>query len=254
MNDVSLKFRLSPTDSLSKAWDAVTSNLWAFVGFEMLYLIVSAILDMVPFISGVVDLFQFIFTVSLFSAFQSIERTGKATFSDLFNWTPRFARLLGASLVMYVLGIVLFLPLLIYVFVTHGSAFLAKVYNSKMDFHAFTGVPPGDIMLIVLYTFVAILLLAIFSFALMFLAQFRDLPIMDALKTSFRIGKENFGQIIFFALLAIGVLIAGAVALVISLLISIPLVFGMQYYMIGSLMPVESEEPWDFMRGAQSGI
>src|SRR5690349_13570505 len=98
MND-SLKFRVSPTEGLGKAWDAVMANLGVMVGFTALYFIVTSVVGMIPFLGNVTNLFSFIFSVSLFCAFASIDKGGKATFDDLFSWTPKFARLLVANLI-----------------------------------------------------------------------------------------------------------------------------------------------------------
>lgn len=252
MNEASTKFSLSPTEALNKAWHAVTTNLGPMVGFVVLFYVASAIVGLIPYVSNVTNLFQFIFSVSLFSAFDSIERHGRAGFSDLFNWGPKFGRLLSAYLIVIGLAIVAFLPMLILLFSMLGTDFLSAFSGGRgaAMFSQFDGVSAGIIAGIFLLGLVGGILLAVFTFGFMFIVQFRNMSLMESLKLSFRIGRENFGQIIVFALLSIGVVLLGLLAIVLGLLIAVPLVIGMQYYLLRSILPTKEEaSQWDFMRG-----
>jgi uncharacterized membrane protein len=248
MNEIPLKFTLSPSNALNKAWNAVTSNMGPMVGFTILYGIVISVAGRIPFIGQVANLFQFVFAASLFSAFDAIDRYGKASFNDFFTWTPRFGKLLVAQLIYVVIALVLLIPLFIALFSLLGIDYLNEYSGSSFGTVFFRDASMATVISLIVLAFFEIILLLIFTFAFMFLVQFKDMPAIDALKLSFKIGKENPGQIVVFALLAIGVAILGLLALFIGLLIAIPVIVGMQYYLIRSIYPAAEKTQWDFMR------
>ena len=245
MSNLSMRFTISPTDSLSRAWKAVMANLGIMAGFTILFYIAEAMLGMIPIIGGLAKLFDFIFTVSLFSAFNTIDRTGKAEFGDLFSWTPQFGRLFGAYLVVVLMALVLLAPALIFTFVAVGAEFLSSI--TRWHFASLGGISAGMLIGVFLLVFIGLILLAIFTFAFMFIMQFRDLPLAESLKMSIRIGGDNIGKIVVFAFLSLGVAILGLLALFIGLLVAIPLIVGTQYYLLRSIFPIDETGKWDFI-------
>jgi hypothetical protein len=248
MNDISLKFTLTPTQALSKAWNAVTGNLGPMAGFTFLYFIVVGFLGRMPFVSQVTNLFQFVFAASLFCAFDTIDRYGKASFNDFFSWTPKFGKLLVAQLLYLVCVLILLIPLFVALFSVVGIAFLDENAGSGFGAAFFSAASFAAVIGIVGLLFVEIIVLLIFTFAFMFIVQFRDMPLVDAFKLSFRIGRENPAQLVIFLFLVLGVVLLGLLAIFIGLLIAIPVIVGMQYYLMRSIFPVAENNQWDFMR------
>jgi hypothetical protein len=252
-NQTSLKFKLSSTEALGRSWDAVKANLLSMAGFTFLYFLISGVLKKIPFIGGFTNLFQFIYHASLFSAFDGIER-GERGSSNLFSWTPKFGKLLLANLILYLIAIVLMIPFLVLFFTTIGSDYMSGFSDAGFRATILAGFSWALIIGLFGLVFLGFLVLAILTFAFTFLVQFRDLTIVESLKLSMRVGRENIGEIILFALVGFGVMLLGALALIIGLLVAFPVVFGMQYYMVRSIFPVEEVNKWDFMEGTEPGL
>src|SRR4051812_46022711 len=100
-------------ESVNKSWKAVTSNLPVMVGFTVVYYIASWVAGKIPYVGSLSNLFSFIYTVSMFSAFQSIEQHGTARFNDFFTWTPKFGKLFAAYALFFIIVIAIFLPFFI---------------------------------------------------------------------------------------------------------------------------------------------
>jgi hypothetical protein len=250
MNESSYKITISPGGSLSKAWQSVTANLGPFIGFTILYFIATSIFNAIPFIGWLTSFFQFIMTVSVFSGLDYIDRNRKLSFSNLLDWTPKFGRLLGASVITFFMSLILFAPLVIYFLITQGTSFVMNLSDATGRYAAFRFAPVSVTLITLIYGFIGLVVLCVYTFAFFFLIQFSDIPVMEALKLSFRIGKENFGRITVFLFLAIGVIILGVLALLLGVLVAIPLVIGMQYYMMRSIIPADETGKWDFEKHA----
>jgi len=94
-------------------------------------------------------------------------------------------------------------------------------------------------------------LFAAWFFAFPYLAQFTDMPLGQALGYSWKIGRNNIGQIILYILLSIGLVILGTLLLLIGLAVTIPLIVGIQFFFVRSIFPTEEKQEWDFMNTQQ---
>jgi uncharacterized membrane protein len=236
-------------DALGVAWNATFSHIGPLVGFTLLYYIASFLVGLIPVGGFVANVFGFIFCCAMFSGYDSISRRGALQFESLFSWTPRFGRLLGAYLIAALIALALFLPMLVLVVTRIGFDFLMDAANRTSSFLITLRSLSGTMMLsFVLLGFAALVVLSVLTFALLFLVQFRDMSVGAALKLSMAVGRENPGQIILFILLAAGIVILGALACGVGLLAAMPMVYGMQYFMLRSIFPTNEAASWDFMR------
>lgn len=245
-----LRFRLGPVDALSISWNACFSNLGPFVGFVVLFYIASFMLSLVPFVGWVSNLFGFVICSAMFSGFQSVAQQGKASFDQLFSWTPRFGKLLGGYVLLFLIAVALFVPVILFLFLNLGLQFFTEISKGSTTYLASLTNLSGFFLLgLFLLTIAAFMVLSVLSFAYVFILQYKDLGIGESLKLSIAVGRENLGHIIVFVLLVIGLVILGFLACFVGLLVVVPLIYGMQYHMLRSIFPDEQKEHWDFMDG-----
>lgn len=243
------------TQSLGKAWDTTKANIWLLAGFCVIYGIAYFILGMIPFVSLLVSVCSFIFSASIFSAFQQYSQNGKLEFNEFFSWSPRFGRLLMGNLLLIGLFLLFFIPVIIVtVFVVGISFFTTTLPELAQDPNGWQAII-GPLLMFVLAMFVIGLILSVFFFAYPFLVQYTELPLMDALRKSFQIGRNNVGQIILYFILSFGLMILGFMALGIGIVVTIPLIVGTQYYFMRSIIPDENNaetSQWDFMNSGSA--
>ena len=237
-----LKAPISITDALSMSWKSITSNLGLFIGFSLLYFIVASVLNLIPGINIIVSLLGFIYPVSIYYGLKAIDDFDSPSFSNLFDWSPQFGKLLGGYIVLGLVILAIFIPVIILVITLAGGfAVFSEMLSGYEEVSA--AFIAGVIGLSLLLAIPALML----QFSYLFLLCFKKSSIGEALSLSWRIGVANFGSLLLFALLAIGISILGLLCLGVGLLVAIPLIIGMQYYFLRSIFPEEKDD-WDFMK------
>lgn len=225
-------------DSLQRAWDALKPNIWLFAGFTILYYIASALITQVaviiPGFNLLSGLFGFILPVSLYSAFQVADGGAEVRFSDFFNWTPKFGRLLIGTLIIYAMVLALLIPA--------GLLFGFSFFAGASDYRLMAGLGFGLFGLF----FLIFLVFFVFTFAFYFLLLKQDMGVGETLSASLRFGSKYFGPILLWLLLAMGLIIAGALACGLGLLVTVPLIVGTQYFFMASIFPDAKQAVWDF--------
>lgn len=233
-------------DALQRAWTALKPNIWLFLGFTVLffigYYILMFLLILIPFGNLLVNVFGFIYPVSLYTAFQACEGGRELEFRDFFNWTPRFGRLFLGSLVLYAIILAIMIPLALIFGVSLMASSSFTTNYSASDLDRYMGIGFGFIGLGLLVG----LLYTIATFAFHYLLLKRDLPLGETMATSARTGFRIVGPILLFALLALGLFFVGTIACGVGLLITIPLIIGTQYFMLQDVFPDPAQNNWDF--------
>ncbi|MDI9319894.1 MAG: hypothetical protein QM530_05390 [Phycisphaerales bacterium] len=253
MKSISTIASLSMTQSLQKSWDTMKANIWLLAGFTVLFYLLYFVLSFIPRISTLAGFFSFAFAACIYSAYNGYEKNKNLEFNQFFSWSPRFGRLFLGNLLLLGLGMLILIPLIVILIAIVGFSYFIDLFKNADFFKDPENVRSflvPEVLLFALVIFVIIVTIAIALFAYSFLLQFTDMPFMTALKTSWKIGRNNVGQIIIFALIATGLSILGTMALLIGLAVTTPLLVGIQYHFLNSMMPqIESEtEQWDFMK------
>ncbi|MBL7710856.1 MAG: hypothetical protein JNL13_00255 [Chitinophagaceae bacterium] len=231
--------------SFSKAWKATKENIWLLAGFTVVYYIAYFILAMIPFVGGLAGFFSFIFGASVFAAYHIYEKKGSLEFSDFFSWSPRFSRLFLGHLLAIGISLLFLIPLVIAFVAFIGFSAIGAAISNPEDIMSLFG--PGFAVFLLLMLLLGVLF-AVWLFAYPYLVQFTDMPLTEALRLSWKIGRNNIGQLILFLVLAIALTLLGAMLLLIGLAVTTPLIMGVQFYFLRSIFPEQQEpEQWDFM-------
>lgn len=249
MENISAIASSSIGKSLNQAWGSTKANIFLLAGFSFSCFVIAVIMTFIPGLNFVVNLFSFVVTASMFSAYDTYERTGKLEFNDFFGWSSRFGRLFLGNLVLFVIAIAVLIPVMIVLFVIIGMGAMSSLVSSP-DPETFIRMYGAQIAVFVLVFFVVMLLLAIWLFAYPFIIQFTDLSYGEALKLSWKIGRNNIGHLILFVLLAIGLSILGFLCLGIGLAVTSALIIGVQFYFLRSMFAA-GDTQWDFNKGKE---
>lgn len=241
---------LSIFQSLGRAWEALKANVWLFAGFTLVYFIASSIIGFIPSFGGVTSLFGFIFTASIFSALQVYEQKPELDFNDFFSWSTKFGRLFLGNLLLLVLSILILIPFIFMLIAILGISFFTEFVANMQNPEGISALIDGtSIFVLLLFILLFVIVVSIALFAYPFIIQFTELSFTDALKYSFKIGRNNIGQAIVFAFVSLGLAILGTIFCGIGLLFTIPLIMATQYYflkdMIADNTPIQSEGQWD---------
>lgn len=234
--------------SLSLGWESIKANVWLFAGFTFLYLLISSILSLIPFLGNVASLFGFVFSASVFSALHFYDRTKTLEFSDFFKWSPKFGRLFLGNLLLTILVVIMLIPFVFILIAILGISFFTELAANPENLQGlFVG---STILILVLAILLFVIVVSIALFAYPYIIQFTELSFTEALTYSFKIGRNNIGQVILFAFVAVGLSILGLVLCGVGLLFTIPIIVATQYYFLHDMISDEEpeESKWDFMQ------
>ncbi len=234
--------------SLSHAWDSVKANAWLFAGFTFIYLLISSILSLIPFLGSAASLFSFIFSASVFSALNVYDRNRKLDFNEFFSWSPKFGRLFLGNLLLTVLVVIMLIPFAFILIAILGISFFTELASNPENIEGlFVG---STILILVLAILLFVIVVSIALFAYPYIIQFTDLSYTEALNYSFKIGRNNIGQVVLFAFVAVGLSILGLILCGVGLLFTIPIIIATQYYFLHDMISDDEPEEtkWDFMQ------
>jgi hypothetical protein len=241
---------LSIIQSLGRAWDALKANVWLFAGFTLVYFIASSIIGFIPSLGGITSLFGFIYTASIFSALQVYDKKPELDFNDFFSWSPKFGRLFLGNLLLLVLAVIIMVPFVLIIIAILGFSFFTEFASNMNDPEAMRLLINGSsIVVLILFILLFVIVVSIALFAYSFIIQFTEMSFTDALKYSFKIGRNNIGQVIIFAFVSLGLAILGTIFCGVGLLFTIPLIMATQYYFLKDMIADNTPQPegqWDF--------
>jgi hypothetical protein len=236
--------------SLGLSWNALRANVWLFAGFSLVYFIASSIIGFIPSFGGITSLFSFIYTASIFSALQVYDTKPELDFNDFFSWAPKFGRLFLGNLLLLVLSVLILIPFLLMVVAILGIGFFTAFMGNMHNPEGFAGLMDGtSIIVLILFVVLFVVVVSVALFAYSFIIQFTELSFTDALKYSFKIGRNNIGQVIIFAFLSLGLAVLGTLFCGVGLLFTIPLIMAIQYYFLKDMIADNTPQPqeqWDF--------
>jgi hypothetical protein len=239
--------------SLEKAWKDIKQNIFLYAGFTVLFGIAYFIVSLIPILGNfTTGLLGFLYSVSIFSASHAFALKGQLEFNDFFGWSNRFSRLLVGNLLYIVIMIFVFIPLIIISLSIIGFAALRGVADDPVSFFQTYGGTLAGIILV----FIAIaIVLGIWFFGYFFLIQYTDMRYSECMRVSWKIGRNNFIQLIAFFFLSIGLSMLGALVLLIGLSVTMPLLVATQYHFLRNFVPENSrEQEWDMMKDQPSSF
>lgn len=201
---------------MSSAFEATKQHFFVLAGLLLTFIFISAMMGIInqlgknnvvllSVVTVLNMLIQLFFNLGMIRILLKIADNERYDFSDIFRTFPLFLKFLGATILLG-LGIAGIFTLLFF------TIFAGKMPAST--FHGLLGVLIVAIPVIVLYLR--------FYFYSYFIVD-REAGIMESITESFRITKEQTGQLVLLMLALLGLNILGVLALGIGLLFTIPM-------------------------------
>lgn len=217
-------YEVKISDYLSRGFDIFKANAGAYIGYTILYFVISFFINLIPFL----NIFgSILISPCLVFGFHLVSKSISADniipdFGMYFKGFDHFGKLVVIALLSMLLYVVLFLPLI----GTIGfSAFSMANANANEIMETLIGGP----LFVLVLTMCVFLYLAICWIFSSMLAVFHDMSAWDAMETSRKLVTRNWFMIFIFCLLVGIIAISGTILLVIGLIVTVPLAFCYLY-------------------------
>lgn len=232
------------TDYFSQGFNIVFKRPLLFVGFIVMFYLISFGISMVPFGGMAFSFFlQPLLMVGCFIVADRINYQEPVEFGNFFDgFRGNMSNILVANLLMFLMLIVPIGLLVGGIVYALGVPFLQSLMAERTpDFDAFQSLPAGAIVLF-LVGFIAMFYLSLSYMFVLLMAKFKDLGPWQALEASRKLVGKNFLSFIGFALLGGLVNLAGVLLLVVGVLITMPATYVALYVAFDDLVKAREDE------------
>jgi len=223
---------------ISMAWENFKKAPGMYIGYLFLFLAISTLLGLVPFSIG--DFITPVFAVgfALFAA--DIQRDKKGDFGRFFDgFKSKPFHLILSGIVTTLAVAVFFTPMIAYI----GFGEIFEIFTGKsMGFDIFSDINTGmAVGLGLLCAIPAIYLSIAWSWANFFIV-FKGLDFWPAMEASRRIISKQWWSYLGFSILLALVVLAGALCLIVGLVVAIPVVSIAPYIAFEQIVGLDDHE------------
>lgn len=224
------EFRLG--DYISEGFSILQKQMGLFVAFTLIFFLIAVAAQIVPVVGPIAS--SFFLTPPLVAGYYLVSHRIKLgesiTFNDFFSGFSFIGQLALATLVMTIFYIVGMIP------------FFASVGTSIFlgDFTGFDGFPFWSFLLLLPLVYLGVA----YTWTSLFIV-FYKMDFWPAMETSRRLITKNWWQIFLFAIVIGLVNVAGALALGVGLLFTVPASMAAQYAAFADVTRLMEEEEAD---------
>lgn len=214
-------YNFTPSAYFSSGLNYFSERIGEFIGFTILYLLISLLTGSIPvigtiislIISGPLSIGVVIFTHQL--------HTGQnPEFSNFFDGFKKFTPLFATYILQMAIYLILATPLLFLIGIDILTSFSSGDMEAIME--------SGDLFIQnrgILFVYFLLFIYVVVSFRWsLHLAYFHNYSPVNAIKTSFLLVNKKWGSHFVFVLICFLAAILGALALIVGLFVSIPLI------------------------------
>lgn len=220
-------YRFKTSEYLSRGWKTFTENPGGYIGFAVLYFVISMFVGLIPIIGFLISLFiNPPLSVGIPIAAHRQTNENNMEFGNFFKGFDH----IGQLVITYLIQLVIYMVLAIPVVISIGFGFFALMSDptnteATEEF--------GRQLLAMWPVFLIVFLLAAYVGISMrwafFLVVFHKYDAMDAIRTSWKlVGKNWFVHFGFILLMAL-VMMLGLIALLVGIVVAFPVVFAADY-------------------------
>jgi hypothetical protein len=224
----------SISDIFNKSFEIFKADPGSYIGFTICGGIVTFAVGLVPVIGSIVN-----FVIGLpfqmgHAAYANKYPRGNGQFNSFFDGFKAFGNLLVYSLLIIAIGSAIILP------TVFG---LMAVFGFSRD-----NLPAISAPLIMLFIFflIVLIVLGLFLFFAPYYIFFNNMKPIDAIKASFRLSKPNLSKLFLFNVAMALIAVAGALCLLVGLLVAIPIVRIANFYLFKHLTHLDEDDIFDF--------
>lgn len=229
---------------ISKGFNIFSKNPGGFIGFTLLYLLMSTVISLVPFIGSLVS--SLVIGPALSAGFLlvacKLDRDEPTEFGDFFKGFQYLNQLIVLTLVMDLIVMGSLIPLGVVVYQTGIFGWYMDLMANPFDAGEMPHVPVWTLLLALPAMYLSIA----YVFAIPNVI-FQGLGFWEALEASRRIITKNwFLFLLFFIVLGL-IVVAGVIALLIGMLIALPAIFCAQYAAYADIVGIPDGESEDII-------
>lgn len=243
-------YSFNPTDFVSKAFTIVNKNAGMFIGFTVVYMIISSVLGNIEqAIFGQVNLsilstiLQAILIPGYFIVARRINQGKPIEFKHFFEGSKKAANLIGVSVLIRIISILPFIPVLVSLFMNDN------IMDQMVDFYQGLArgrfdIPVISSMSVILFLvgIVGSLYIGIIYFFAIPLACFTKLGVWDAMETSRKVASMKVFPILGLSLLNMLLILGGILMLIIGIIYMLPVVLVTTYVAFDAVFKLEEDE------------
>jgi hypothetical protein len=248
--------KIDAVKSISEGFRIAGMNWGLFIGFTVVFLLLSTILNFIPIVNQIVSTFLYpILTIGFSVVAHQLATNRNVSFNNFFDGFQKTVPFLILTLLKTLIGLIFVAPLLYLVFKAFGGWEMIKVImdnSSPGDTEAAqekleiikNGWRESNVLLLFVAALLAFVPYLLFMFSAFFV-WFKNSEPVDALKQSAEIVQNNIGAIILWSILAAIIAIISALPCGIGLLFTIPALSCTTYAAFASVVDIEEVENLD---------
>lgn len=199
-------YRIAIEESLRVGWEKLKIYGGIFVGAGLVYVIVSAIIGLIPIINFIYNIFVGpIWAIGFIFMILKMMRNEQPEFSDSFRGFDRFGALLGFNILTMIIGMIILLPSIGYIIA------IAFKYGN----YAPTELGFSAVLMMLLNGLILLLIYARFMFVNYILMDDYRVSLVDAIKLSSNIVKGNYDSLILYMIVSTILTLIGYILLII---------------------------------------
>jgi hypothetical protein len=248
--------KIDAVKSIQEGFRIAGMNWGLFLGFTVVFLLVSTILSFIPILNQIVSTFLYpILTIGFAVVAHQMATNRNVSFNNFFDGFQKTVPFLILTLLKTLIGLIFVAPLLYLIFQAFGGWEMIKTLMDNSS--------PGDVevaqekfeimkngwresngLLIFVASLLAFVPYFLFIFS-SFFVWFKNSEPVDALKQSAALVQDNIGAIIIFGILSVIIAIISAIPCGIGLLFTIPALSCASYAAFASVVDIEEVENLD---------
>jgi uncharacterized membrane protein len=244
-------------DYISKGWKLGTSVFGYFILFIIVSIIISLCLSMIPIVGSLAN--SFVVSPSIGAGFilflHEKNKTGQSDFGLVFKGFNKVGPLLVLQLILTFIMLALFIPLILSLLGMFSMDDLLSVASSDSEAIARIGASVvANFAVFYVGMFISFLLVMVFMIFMSFTTYFialGDLSAFESIKSSIDLVKKKFFSILLFGIVLVLINVAGVLALVIGIFVTMPVTMAAMYFMFYDIIGKQVEE--DEVIGAVGG-
>lgn len=225
------------SEYFDKGMNIFRKDIGSFVGFTLLYLLISIALSMIPIVGSITSaLITYPLMVGYAIVAHQIDRNKSFEFGTFFKGFDFFTPLLLQYLILTFVSLVFLLLLVIYAYL--------NLDLDGFDIFALTAELEGLALPILLLMIPVFYLYVSWRWAPYFIV-FYKMPYWDAMETSRRMIGKNFWPLLAFMVLLALLMVAGAIGFLIGMVFTIPIGMCVDYAAFADVTRLMEQEDLD---------
>ncbi|MBK8668520.1 MAG: hypothetical protein IPN89_03280 [Saprospiraceae bacterium] len=223
----------------SRGWEIFKRNPGAYIGYTLIFILVSIIINMIPLLGMLIALIvnPALMVGTAIAAYKQ-EKYNDTEFGNFFKGFDHLAQLIVANIIITLIYFVVAIPL---IFVL-GFSFITALATGDADSILNSSTQIASMGLWFLIFFILFLYMAISLRWTNYLIVFHQYDAVSAIKTSWKLTNKKWFYHLGFSLLSGIVVLLGVLALFIGIIFALPVIMAADYAGFADVTGMENND------------